>query len=444
MSSFKFRSPHSQSRHHYAFDDAQRLVTHSSGYNAALSGQVRSTRAGAAYAHTHNDNRWYQPAEAVGTSSSLPPLLNAVVDPNHIGTGSTTIELAPSVKYMHNHDPFHKPIVRGGRRERTGNPYTDNLIGVEPNPGPGLPKKKGSSKQAIGGRRRLTQASDNRYSAPIATGSHYRGNRRTGMVSTGTKMMLGSPAHIFKGRCAFQSCNTTGTGVINFFDGTAAASIVYMNPRICCQNSNYNTPQGKCPIGVIAQPFRKYSFRKLRISYEPTSTSTTMQGALALAYDPEVMSNISFSTTTVMNFANFEASAVGSVWAPLSLDLTKWLDRSKWFYGETPTDPGASYIASQAIQGSLILCQSTVMEGGATANGRYLGMFFMDFELALSELGPTEVFTNPVLSRIQDSSSSSKGEKDSPDTTCSKSDILHEEYLVVNGERKLIQQSTLK
>lgn len=431
-------------RPHKAFDDSQYLVTHIMG--GPLPRMVRSTRSGAHYSSTHNDNRWYQPAWAVGTSKSVPPILNAVIDPNHLGTGSATIELTPSVQYLDNiHNFFRKPIVRDRRRERTGNPYTDNLIGVESNPGPSLPqkKKKGTSKQAIGGRRSLTQKRDNRYTAPVATGSHYGGNRRTGMVSTGTRTILGSPAHIFKGRCAFQSCNTTGAGVINFFDGTTAATIAYMNPRICCQNNGYNNPTGKCPIGVIAQPFRKYSFRKLRITYEPTSTSTTMQGAIALAYDPEVVAAISFTGSTVMNYANFEASAVGSVWSPLTLDLTKWLDRSKWFYGETPSDPGASLISSQSIQGSLMLCQSTVMEGGATANSRYLGMFFMDYELALSELGPTEVFTVPVLRGIQDSSSS-KEEKEQPGNDRSHTDILHEEYLVVNGERKLIQQSTLK
>lgn len=252
------------------------------------------------------------------------------------------------------------------------------------------------------------------------------------VISKGETRVLGSRAHIYHGRCAFQQLASNGSNVLQFNDTSGYASFCYMNPRICCQNANYQSPAGMCPIGVIAQPFRRFSFRKLRIHYQPLFATTATSGVVALAFDPEVITTSSIGT--IMGYANFEASSYGPVWMPQTLDLTKWIDRSKWYFGETPANIATSLIASQSIQGTLMVCP-TVM---TSPNVAY-GMLFMEFELALSELGPTEVFSAPALS----SSSSSNSE---PKAACKgdPGETVHEEYLVVNGVKTLIQSSIVK
>lgn len=242
-------------------------------------------------------------------------------------------------------------------------------------------------------------------SAPAVTGSIFGGN--SFKMRSKTSRVLGSPAHIFTGMCAFQNLITNSSGQFMFQDGTGNVSnLVYMNPRICCQNSGYGVPAGLCPIGVIAQPFRKYSFRKLVIHYQPTNASTALSGTIAFAYDPEVITTSSLGPTP-MAYANFEASAYGPMWTSLKLDVTKWLDRSKWFYGETSSTLATSLIAAQSIQGTLMLCNAV-----GPAVEKNFGMFFMEYELALSELGPTEVFTFPSLKDDDKDRSSSSSGKD--------------------------------
>jgi hypothetical protein len=228
-----------------------------------------------------------------------------------------------------------------------------------------------------------------RVTAPLSTGFKGRGAHFAGH---GTKTVLGSQAHIFSGRCAVQNLTANASNALVFKDaGGGESPFMYLNPRICCQNSSYATPAGNCPIGVIAQAFRKFSFRRLRLTYEPTAANTTYSIPVAYMYDPEVITT-SALVSTVMGFANVEASVYGPVWAPSSLDITPWLDKSKWFYGETPANIATSLISSQSIQGTVQVCANN-----AGFSATLLGMFYMDFELALCELGPTELFSAPAL-----------------------------------------------
>lgn len=385
---------------------------------------------------------WWQPVHVVGTEDAPPPFVDGIVFPNYTGTGSPVVDL-------------FKPLHRS--RPRSGNPFIDGLIGIEPNPGPTIkpPRSKGRA-QSMGGKRNLSnrglvttfsRSSSSSVSAPMSTGTTYRGNGIKGIVSKGTQMVLGSPAHIMVGHCAFQNLVSNGGGTAVFQDGgVTQANIAYINPRICCQNAVYNVPAGFCPIGVIAQPYRRFSFRKLKIHYRPTAATTSNSGVIAFAYDPEVI--VTTGLNSVMAYANFEASVYGPMWSNLTLDLTPYIDKSRWFYGETPATIGTSLIASQAIQGSLMLYGSTL----PAANTAY-GMFFMEFELALSELGPTEVFTVPAIGASSTSVVPVNSGANSEDTNKCKCEekssdktsiIVHEEYIVVDGERKLIQSSSLK
>lgn len=296
---------------------------------------------------------------------------------------------------------------KNNKRRRTGEPVVDGLVGVESNPGPGpnkpkmpKPTKKGKT-QKIGGKRHLSvRGGSVKYGGQLASfqmgqvrNSYTTGRGAKPPKSMGTKRVLGSQAHIFSGTCAFQNLATDASNLWVFQDSSSAKlDKVYLNPRICCQNTAYNTPAGLCPIGVIAQPFRRYTFLKCVIRYVPTNVGTSSASAIAFAFDPEVIATSAVSTTT-MAFANFEASVYGPVWAPLSLDLTPWMDHSRWFYGETPATIATSLIAAQSIQGTLMCCSSI---SGLTANSIY-GLMYMDYTLALNELGPTEVFTGPAF-----------------------------------------------
>jgi len=313
-------------------------------------------------------------------------------------------------------------ILTQHKRKRTKIPYVDGLVNVEANPGMGKTKKaikkaakairgfkrthpppgnylggQGNMNQSRSGNSNMlkmigqtrSDAGIRRVREPYVTGSIGSGNTFRG---SGTTMVLGSQAHIFSGRCAVQNLATNAGPTFVFSDANAnLSSFMYMNPRICCQNATYNVPLGNCPIGVIAQAFRKYSFRRLVLCYEPTTTNTNLSGVVAVMYDPEVIATSSLGGTT-MAFANYECSKYGPMWAPWKLDITPFLDRSKWFYSETPTTIATSLIASQSIQGTVQLCSAS---GPAVAT--LYGMFWLDFELALSELGPTEVFTAPAL-----------------------------------------------
>lgn len=353
-------------------------------------------------------------------------------------------------------------IVRSNNRPRTGSPVKDGLVGVEPNPGPPrqstktitikrkIPKQKRGLALAIGGRRTLSTTMNyggygtSRVQAPIATGLHSsRKNNHFSFVGKGQANVLGSPAHIFTGRCAVQNVATGPGSTLTFLDGAGNLSpFMYLNPRICCQNSAYSVPQGNCPIGVIAQPFRKYSFRSLKLHYEPTSTSTTLGFFVAAMFDPEVIASSSLPATQ-MAFANFEASAYGPVWAPWTLDLTKWIDRSKWYFGETPGTIATSLIAGQAIQGTVQLCANA----GAAASTIY-GLMIMEFELALSELGPTEVFSAPAVKAevllSKDESKEEKSEPESPGVMVEENPLTRSIHIPQSYLRSLLGKSEEK
>lgn len=336
------------------------------------------------------------------------------------------VEMAPSIQYLENightdsipyrsstHLPSTNPtgtqvLLKSSDsvRARSGNPFQDGLIGVEPNPGPTLPKKKGKGKprsqQGIGGKN-ATKAPNAGTQRTVALAAAYGTRTRPfGVSFSGMGKVLGSPAHILRGRCAVQNFAANATPAAVFQDALGyQANYMYLNPRICCQNIAYQTPAGNCPIGVMAQPWRKYSFRRVVLHYQPCAASTANQSYLAVCYDPEVITTSPMVTGTLMSVANFEAAAYGPIWAPLSLDITPYLDLSRWFYSETPTTLSTSLLSTQNIQGTFILNASTQQ-----ANIIY-GMFFLEFELALSEMGPTEAYSAPAVSESSSSSSSS-------------------------------------
>ncbi len=300
-----------------------------------------------------------------------------------------------------------RPAIRSRplRRVRSGNPYTDGLVGVEPNPGPpSMPSRKtkrggnnqtggySSRRTPSGGKLMLRGVAGNgaisMASAPAAVGS-LRPNY--GFVNRGTRKFLGVDAHVFTGTCAVATLTTDVGGVYRLTDaGANTGNALYLNPRICCQLGDFQTPAGYCPIGVIAQAYRKFCFTKLKITYTPVTASTAQNSAFSLAFDPEFVKSASLAANR-MAYANFECSAFGPTWLPQELDVSRFLDRSKWYSCEVNgTSAVGDSTGIQGIQGTALLCPAT--DGTA---GQSYGFFSITFELMMFELGPTEVFGQP-------------------------------------------------
>lgn len=353
-------------------------------------------------------------------SGYLPAILEELVTPSFNGDLPYKLQ-TPAIR------------SRPNNRKRTGIPESDGLVGVEPNPGPPkkvqnrpLPKpKKGNwfRKTASGGRnatygnvaRDIFGGTTGMTSVmPASTGG------RGSMVfrSSGMRNINGTPAHIFTGMCAIQSVGTSATGTIAFYDAANVASTLsYLNPRICCQNSNFSVPSGYCPIGVISQAYRKYCFTKVKYHYIPTSASTGTSVPVAFAFEPELVTTSSLGTT-VMAYANFEASMYGPYWSGCSLDVTKYLDRSKWYRGEINSNAyNATWL--EGIQGTLMCAPFPT-----TLLNTILGMICLEFELAVYELGPTEVASAPALLTPAPQPSASPPTQGSGDVHQSSSDFV--------------------
>jgi hypothetical protein len=354
-------------------------------------------------------------------SGYLPAVLEEFITPPHSGDRPFSAP-APAIR------------SRPNNRKRTGIPESDGLTGVEPNPGPPkkqaqnrpLPKLKQGNwtrKTGVGGR----NATYGNVSRDIFGGTSGMTammpasvGGRGSMVfrSSGMRNVNGTPAHIFTGMCAIQSVGTSATGVIGFYDAANVSSTLsYLNPRICCQNSNYSVPGGYCPIGVIAQAYRKFAFTKVKYHYIPTSASTGTSVPVAFAFEPELVTTSSLGTT-VMAYANFEASMYGPYWSGNTLDVTKYLDRSKWYRGEINSN---SYNATwlEGIQGTLMCAPFTT-----SILNTILGMICLEFELAVYELGPTEVSSAPTLSTPVPQPSVSPPTQGSGDTHQSSADFV--------------------
>ena len=112
----------------------------------------------------------------------------------------------------------------------------------------------------------------------------------------------------------------------------------------------------------------------------------------AVAFDPEFIRTPTMAATR-MAYANFECSAFGPTWLPQEVDVTRFLDKSKWFQSEVNGSTSPNDVSgSLGVQGSFMLCPSA--DGVASQS---YGMFSLIFELAMFELGPTEAFSSPTF-----------------------------------------------
>lgn len=307
-----------------------------------------------------------------------------------------------TITKTHPPTPMPPPVntTAAGNRPRSGNPVVDGLVGVEPNPGPGgkskTVKKQGKQKtKASKGKKKVRRMRS--VAMPISTGTVAQ--TTTGIRHAGVRRLFGSEAHVFVGRCPVQALFTNVNSVPVFTSNSVDSNYMFLNPRICAQNGNYDTPLKQCPLSTLACAFRKFCFLKARLHYVPTVASTTETYGTIVAFDPSVITSTSLASN-FMAYANVEASAYGPVWKQYTLDATKWIDKSRWYYAETPASIASSIETMSSVQGTFMLAPIPFVNiNGDPVPYANPGLFFLDFEIAFSELGPTEMRTSPALSK---------------------------------------------
>jgi len=212
---------------------------------------------------------------------------------------------------------------------------------------------------------------------------------------------------------------TTPATLWDFVDNNAFRSkLLYLNPRICCQNFNYATPSLQCPINFVGSAYRKFCFTKLAFHYAPLTGSTATTTSICFAFAPEPITG---GSNNVPLFASFQASAYGPSWAPLTVDCTKFLDKSKWYACEN----NVNAIAGSDDAELYSVLQGTFMVAGDStglATTVLQGLIFMEYEIALYEMGPQEIGTHPAfttplrnkkIEQLQSESSSSNSADES-------------------------------
>lgn len=279
------------------------------------------------------------------------------------------------------------------KRARTGNPYSDGLVGIEPNPGP--PKKSGKKQKKSGGKTKRTNRMNRRsigqssgsYTAPVArsvASKHWIDNGRSGTF-------LGSPCQVFSGAHMMYSIQIDATGNFLFEDGTNTATIGFLNPRVCCQLASFSTPGTNCPLNLISSAYRKFCFTKLRFQWQPVAASTADKASFVMAFLPEAASAVSNS---FLKLTAVESSIYGPLWRPQTLDVTPYLDKSKWYESETSNwGGGLTPSAIAQIQGLLTIKGS----GNGVISVTQAAILTMEFEIALFDMAPAELINTPTF-----------------------------------------------
>jgi len=293
-------------------------------------------------------------------------------------------------------------------RERTGVPFNDGLIGIEQNPGP--PKKS----QGKRGARKKAAKSKDRRKGLFSTNKSATGTNRNVSVPAAIayKMpkqynspgaghtFLGTPCTRFVGRHLIGNTLTVSgaanTTTIAFPDGTTS-NYVYMNPRICCQGSNYNTnPSPACPITRIASAYEKFCFVRASIEYVPLGAGTSLPNSHSFGFVPDCETTVSATLlTNRIAMAMLESSTLIPVWRPGHLDLTPYLDKSRWYDCEIDNATLASTYEklTSVIQGVVVLCNDN---GGVVTAQSSFGLIYMAYELVVYDMGPFDLGATPL------------------------------------------------
>jgi hypothetical protein len=168
------------------------------------------------------------------------------------------------------------------------------------------------------------------------------------------------------------------------------AKVQFINPRsIGIAAPSDDTPD-LIALHHLGKMYREFMFTKLAFHYVPVAVATTNVDPLAMAFTADFCDGtMDFAAITL---ATIESSIVGPVWSPATLDVTRFLDTSRWFKSEINTPPNTDNGYLQ-YQGSLIFPGATT-SGAASANW---GFIYVEYEIHLLEMASDYIGTGPLL-----------------------------------------------
>jgi len=126
------------------------------------------------------------------------------------------------------------------------------------------------------------------------------------------------------------------------------------------------------------------------MEYEPLGVSTSIVAPIAFAYIPDVESGL--TSTTAATLSKVESSIYGPYWKPMVLDLTNYLDKSKWYNREL-NNATFSTVFTLACQGSIFVSSDTV----TVTAGTTVGAFTLAYEIMLYDSSPVELSSTPTV-----------------------------------------------
>lgn len=273
-------------------------------------------------------------------------------------------------------------------------PSPPRLVGVEPNPGP--PKRSARKKKGTGKSRKakrngngnrtaqFTQRGSGGSSSGLAPVASFNGNMSQSYTMS-TVNFLGTRATLVRGRHVIAEAITLSDSTIWFQMGGANGSIMYANPRICCQIAPYGTVVLNCPLNRIATAYGKFCFTRLRLVFDATAPTSTA-GQLVIGYTNAVASSY---TQTASNLKQLEVNQSGPAWRSFIVDATPVLDRSKWWDCETTNLPSDTEVSF--IQGAFLIAGTSL---GASL---FLGTVYMEYEIAFMDMEPYEIVATPAF-----------------------------------------------
>jgi len=299
------------------------------------------------------------------------------------------------------------PTVQGPKeppiaRPRTGNPYQDGLVGVEPNPGPNKVAAGKKTKKAAKAGANTTGAPQRIVVGPQAgvAASRSSGVRALSFGAGRRAHVLGSECTVFHGRTLLQTVGYYGSGTDHYPRLVDAAGLgadyIKVNPRLMCQNSNFNVPVQNNPLTRVACAFRKFVFLRLKFEYIPLSATTANPFAIAFAFVPDASVRPYGPSLQTINLAMYDSSSYGAYWQPHCVDATPVLDKSRWYNCEFQ-ELGTEANGETTLQGYFAINAADKVASGGNITS--VGLIVADYELALCDLGPTDIGGTPSLSR---------------------------------------------
>jgi len=282
-------------------------------------------------------------------------------------------------------------------RKRTGNPYSDGLIGVESNPGPKQIKKlekeikketkairkatKGGKKMARNVMKKHSGKLMNRYvqpttlsTAPVAVGSVSRNNFHK----------IGKVDNCIADCTKVGAINVQGTCFSNIGIGTSTVAGdrngLYLDGTIYTAGGGlaiaFNFQDFDDRVYALATTHQWYRFRSLTVEYVPL-VGTTQVGQWALSVSDNYQPTTGSEPSTIRSLLTSAISAAGSPWVPNCLPTYRYNGAKVWSCPSTDQDTSNADLYEQfAFIGRFL---NTVASGSEVETGRFQFHYSVDF-----------------------------------------------------------------